>query len=89
VNVTLAPGGPRLRFRPGDRAQFAFTAASGHAPPASFTVSARGAAQVRVRPPDPGQSGASILAGILPYFSYEVLYDSARGVIGLEPRPPA
>ncbi len=37
---------------------------------------------------EPNRPRSVILAGLSPYFAYQVLYDPARGVIGLKPRPP-
>jgi hypothetical protein len=37
---------------------------------------------------DPHLPRPAMVAGVLPYFAYEVMYDAERGLIGLKPRPP-
>jgi hypothetical protein len=88
VNVKMQSNGRGLRFRRGDAAQMSFTDRGGNLPPLDFTVRARGAGHVsvRVKPPPNGQPATSMNVGVLPYLTYDALYDSARSVIGLKPR---
>jgi hypothetical protein len=86
INIKATPSRPPLRFRNGDRAEISFTGPGATLQPARFTVTSNGATHVKVAPPDTARSGAMILPGILPYFTYDVLYDSAHAVIGLRIR---
>jgi hypothetical protein len=38
---------------------------------------------------DTAAGDASIFAGLSPYFAFDVLYDPAKGMVGLKPRPIA
>jgi hypothetical protein len=40
-------------------------------------------------PAERGQKIITILAGLAPYFAFDVLYDPEKKVVGLKPRPPA
>ena len=91
VNVKMPSNNQGLSFTRGDQAQFTFKGRAGSVPPATFTVTARGLTRVsvKIKQAKHGQPPTSIMGGILPYFSYDVLYDSGSKVIGLKPRMPA
>ncbi len=88
VNVNLRRRGARFRLRRGDQAQMSFGANAGRLPRVAFTVRAAGPDRVIVRAKAPKRAGQYpfINAGILPYFTYDVLYDSAHNTLGLKPR---
>lgn len=84
ITVNLQPNGQRFRFRAGDAARFNF-GSSTTLPSMTFSVTARGAAHIRVSPSKNGRQNM-IYAGIIPYINYSVFYDSDHEVIGLKSR---
>jgi hypothetical protein len=75
-------GGTGPLWTPGDKAALAFGGIS-----LPFTVDSAAGTGLLGAPGEGG--GISIVAGILPFFSYDVFYDAAGGRIGLKPRDDA
>lgn len=77
------------RFQPwggGKKARLEFGGAGGPASVA-FTSGRDHASRVVLRPPWLG--GTQIITGPLPFYSYDILFDSAAGTIGFKPRATA
>lgn len=76
----------KLRFKVGDEGQIKFSNQTGDLPPMKFKESPKGAAHIKVSLPKKHQPDNAIYAGILPFFTYSVFYDSEHDIIGLKLR---
>jgi hypothetical protein len=80
-----ATGGPL--WAAGDSANLAFsTGGNGTAASIPFTTDGFPGTGLAAEPPN---GPFSLVAGVLPFFAYDVLYDDANGAIGLRPRADA
>lgn len=76
----------QIEWPQGTRGSYSFASDSGATLRMHFTVGrATPGSHVTLRPQD-GPSPASIAGGIVPYFSFAVLYDTKTNAIGLKPR---
>jgi hypothetical protein len=76
----------QLRFKKGDEVRISFTSKNGNVEPINFKASSKGPTHIKVTPPKGNQPSSGVFAGVLPYFTYRVLYDSDHGIIGLKLR---
>lgn len=83
-NLSLIAEGRQVTWRPGLAAQLSFGDAGG--PSLAFRFGETPAARMRLSAPEPGHPRAGLNTGVLPYYSFAVLYDAKAGVIGLKPR---
>lgn len=83
-NLSLVAEGRQVTWRPGLPAQLRFGQAGG--PAVDFRFGETPAARMRLSPPEAGHPRAGLNTGVLPYYSFAVLYDAKAGVIGLKAR---
>lgn len=74
-------------WRPGDAARLVFGEGAA-ALAADFILGEGPGARLSVSPPGAGRKREGLNAGILPFYTFDVLYDARNGQIGLRRRPP-
>jgi hypothetical protein len=85
--LNLIAEGRQVTWRPGLPAKLAFGEAGGGGPALAMKFGEYPAPPQRHTPPQPGRPRPGLNTGVLPYYSFAVLYDAKAGVIGLKPRP--
>lgn len=83
-NLSLVAEGRQATWRPGLAAQLRFGPEGG--PAVDFRFGETPAARMRLSPPEAGHPRTGLNTGVLPYYSFAVLYDAKAGVIGLKRR---